>query len=382
MQTTSMPAFEALADQALVTRMLDTWCAAQGKPAAGPWRREYARHHPGEDPWSVCLFQSSSATLLRIDALSQPHAADLVHPRLGALRIVEFPDDAALPGLRVAMAMLERAQVVRYRPGKRCTLRGFAGAGERFVKVVPGGERLYADALTLWAGHQAGAFSFAVAEPCAWHAASQSFWQGVVPGRPVTQEVFGPDALPFTRRLGAALGELARSTLAPSLSCPAGEQLQRTARTIARCAVALPALERRLALVQAELERRHGALPRRALVPVHGAPHVHQWLVNGSQLGLIDFDRFALGDPEFDLATFVAELDTERALHQPVAAIEAAWIEGFESTGPRIDTGLAWLYRIHKRLSKVTRTAWAIRPDAARRADQHLRTVEAMLSKG
>jgi aminoglycoside phosphotransferase (APT) family kinase protein len=373
-------AFEALADAALMADMLDRWCETRGKAAAGPWRREYARHHPGEEPWSVSLFQGAGQNLLRVDTLSQAGAADLVHPRLGPLRIVEFPHDAALPGLGEVVAMLERVQVVRYRPGKRCTLRGFADGEERFVKVVQGGERLYRDAQVLWAGRQAGAIGFAVAEPHAWHAPTASFWQGVVPGRPVTPEVFGPDAQRFAHRLGAALGELARSKLAPSQHCPAEAQLRRTSRALARTALALPSLGHRLGQVRVELERRHGALAPRPPVPIHGAPHVHQWLLDGSQLGLIDFDRFALGDPEFDLATFVAELDTERAMQQPVAAVEAAWVEGFESIGPRMDSSLAWLYRVHKRLSKVTRTAWAIRPDAARRADQHLQTVEAMLS--
>ena len=41
-------------------------------------------------------------------------------------------------------------------------------------------------------------------------------------------------------------------------------------------------------------------------MPVHGAPHQHQWLADGQRLGLIDFDRFALGDPELDLAVTLA----------------------------------------------------------------------------
>ena len=379
---TATSALAALADQDLMASVLDAWCKRQGREPGGRWRREYARYHPGEDPWSVCLFEGAGGNLVRIDALLLPDAADFVHPVLGPLRIAQFPDDPALPSLGDVMAMLDWVQVVRYRPGKRCTLRGFADGSERFVKVIPGGERIYADALILWAGSRAGAFSFVVAEPFGWHEPTSSFWQGVVPGRPVVQEVFGADGSRFSRRLGAALGELAASKLTASVRNPVDEQLQRTTRSMTRTAMALPKLEHRLAQVHAELERRHARLPNRALVPIHGAPNVHRWLIQSNRLGLTDFDRFALGDPESDLMTFMAELDTGRALVQPVAEIEDAWIEGFESKGPRLDPGLTRLYRIHKRLSKVTRAAWDVQPDAAQRAEQYLQTVELMLSEG
>ncbi len=377
---TTPSALAALADPELMANVLDAWCTKQGREPAGRWRREYARYHPGEDPWSVCLFEGTAGLLVRVDALLLPDSADFVHSVLGPLRIAQFPDDAALPSLGEVMAMLEWVQVVRYRPGKRCTLRGFASGSERFVKVIPGGERIYADALTLWSGYRAAAFSFVVAEPFGWHEPTDSFWQGVVPGRPIAQEVFGADGARISRRLGAALGELAASKLTPSVQNPIDEQLQRTTLSMSRAAMALPALEQRLARVHAELEQRHARLPSRALVPIHGAPNVQRWLIQANRLGLTGFDRFALGDPESDLITFMAELDTGRALVQSVAEVEAAWIEGFESKGPRLDPQLTRLYRIHKRLSKVTRSAWDVQADAAQRAEHHLQNVETMLS--
>lgn len=379
---TPTSALAALADAELMASVLDAWCTKQGREPAGRWRREYARYHPGEDPWSVCLFEGAGGLLVRVDALLLPDSADFVHPVLGPLHIAQFPDDPLLPSLGEVMTMLEWVQVVRYRPGKRCTLRGFASGSERFVKVIPGGERIGTDALILWSGYRAAAFSFVVAEPFGWHEPTDSFWQGVVPGRPVAQEVFGADGVRFSRRLGAALGELAASQLAASAQNPIDAQLERTTLSMSRAAMALPTLEQRLAQVHAELERRHAALPGRSLVPIHGAPNVHRWLIQGNRLGLTGFDRFALGDPESDLMTFMAELDTGRALVQPVAEVEAAWIDGFESKGPRLDSTRTRLYRIHKRLSKVTRSAWDVQADAAQRAEHHLRSVEAMLMQG
>jgi Phosphotransferase enzyme family len=377
--TRTRDALAALADHDLVASLLDTWLTRAGRPPASAWRREYARFHPGQDPWAVCLYEASGGLLLRIDALVAPERADFVHEAIGPVRVAEFPNDPALPGLAEVMAMLDRVQVVRYRPGKRCTLRGFAAGAERFVKVIPGGERIYAEALKVWGAFKGGALSMVVAEPYGWHAPTSSFWQGVVPGRSVASEVFGHEGDRYARRFGHALGELASSKLVPALTSPASEHLHRTSHAITRVARSLPALEARLAQIRTELERRHAALPERALVPIHGALHVDQWFVQGSRLGLIDFDRFALGDPEFDLATLLADFDTDRAQQLPVATIEAAFIEGFESRGVPIDRKRAELYGVHQRLSRLTHAAWAVRPDAAHRAERHLQTVECML---
>ena len=384
MPGTSLPtraALAALADAELIGDMLDTWRTRRGKVAAQPWRREYARYHPGQEPWAVCLYEGSDGSLVRLEALSDAQHADIVPSKTGPLRIAEFPDDAALPGLGEVMAMLEHAQVVRYRPGQRCTLRGYADGAERIVQLIPGGERIYNEALALWAAHKRGALTFAVAEPYGWHAPTASFWQGVVPGRSVAAELFGPDGERFAHRIGRALGELAASRLTPALSTPATEHLVHILRSIARAELALPVLAPRLERLSAALEQRHAALAPRDTVPVHGAPNVHRWLVQGPRLGLVSFDRFALGDPEFDLTTLVAELETEKALARPMAAMEAALIGGFEATGVRVDPARVAVYRIHKRLMTMVRTAWAARPDAAQRASHHLQTAEVMLER-
>ena len=368
-----------LSDEALMVGTLDTWLVQTGRARASRWRCEFARHHPGQDPWAVCLYEAADGRLIRIDALRGPRVDSVEHATLGPLRFAVFPDDQALKGLGDVLARLEHAQVVRYRPGKRCTLRGFVSGAERFVKVVTAGERLYRDAITLWNGHLEGALSTAVAEPHAWEHATQSFWQGVVPGRPIVAELCGPQGDRFARRLGTALGELAGSGLKPGSSHDATEQLERTGRAIKRSILALPALRPRLEAMCDELARRHATLPACRLVPIHGAPHMHQWLIDEDRLGLVDFDRFALGEPEFDLSTFVAELDTEKALTRPVEAIESAMIEGYGARGIEIDVARARLYRAHKRLSKVMRTAWSVRADAAQRAERHLRSAESLL---
>jgi aminoglycoside phosphotransferase (APT) family kinase protein len=96
------------------------------------------------------------------------------------------------------------------------------------------------------------------------------------------------------------------------------------------------------------------------------------------RLGLVDFDRFARGDPEFDLATFMVEL---RASSQgrPVEELETAVIDGFRAVAGEVDARRLALYTVHKRLGLVARTACALRPDAEQRAAPGLEELQAPL---
>lgn len=375
----AQPRWRAWLDTCRLADVVDAWLARRSEPPAQRWRRDYARHQPDADPWAVCLLQASDGRLVRVEAQRSVQPDGVDDPVLGPLRVVSFPADPALPGLVQVVASLRDPQVVRYRPGKRCTLRGWAASGERFVKVTSGGERLYRDALTLWSAHCAGALSTAVAQPHAWDEATQAFWQGVVAGRPILPDLLGAAGERVAHRLGVALAELATSGCRPTLTHDAAVQLERTRRAIQRTSKIAPELGPRLQQFEAELAHRHARLVAVPLVPVHGAPHAHQWLVDGDRFGLIDFDRFALGEPEFDLATFVAELDTERGLSLPVQAIEQAMIAGYAAGGVSIDPRRASLYRAHKRLSKVLRTAFALRSDATERAAHLLDSAQAVL---
>lgn len=380
--TPSTGAADALADAGVVGILLDAWRAERGGRAAGGWRCEYARVRRAADSWAYCVYAAGDGSLMCVDALRQPQRANVMHPALGPLRVASFPDDPALPGLASVMAMLDRVRIVRYRPGLRCTLRGFVPQGERFVKVSAAARRLHEDAVTLWQARQSGLFSVRVAQPHAWHQPTGSFWQGVVVGQPVAPELFAAGAERLARRMGVALGELAASGIEPSLAANPAGYLERAVHSLQRIARHLPNLESRLAGLSAELSWRHAALPAaRALVPVHGSPHMHQWLDDGESLGLIDFDRFSIGEPEYDLATFLAELDTERRLQTPVAAIESALIEGFAAAGTPIDAARIGLYRVYKHVSTMKRRAIALRTDAAARAERHLCTVERMVAR-
>ncbi|MGI8693382.1 MAG: phosphotransferase family protein, partial [Geodermatophilaceae bacterium] len=377
-----------------------------GLPTLG-WAREYGRFRPGRSPWAVLAYAHPAGLAVRVDVYSpraerfttrlRPsggRAADrfgrFAGPHDGQsgsellIEVSPAAADPALPGLGPVLAELTEGHIVRYRPGKRCTLRGQTRSGPRFVKVAPGGAAAMADAALLWGVRSA--LPFAVAEPHGWDGQTNTAWHGVVPGRPIAHDVLGCNGAAVAVRLAAALAALARAAIAPSRTEGPCEQLARSRRAAGRAAAAVPDLRKPLRAILADLERAHAGLRSRPLMPVHGAPHMHQWLDHGNKdgsrrLGLIDFDRLALGEPELDLATFLAELDAEPSRQVSMIDIEAAAVAGFEGNGVRLDPARLALYRAHKRLAKVARAACSLRPDGGDRALRHLGSVEAALAR-
>jgi hypothetical protein len=365
---------QALADKAALAAALDAWRERAGSGEGGPWRQDYGRFYPGQDPWAVLVFESGPL-VVRADVHEQAADDRVRVDGVGHVLVSGLARDRALPGMSAVLGSLADARVVRYRPGKRCTLAGSVAGAVRFVKVVPDPSPLYRDAVELWRTACHDELTFTVAEPHGMDRSLGALWQGVVPGTPVLKELSGTDGAALARRLGSGLASLARSSAAPSTAAGPEVQLARTGRAAARAAHRVPGLDRQLRVVVDLLRRRHAVLTPRPLVPVHGAPHVHQWLADGPRLGLIDFDRFARGEPELDVATFLAELDGDRSLSVPVASLEEGLLQGYRDGGIELAQDRLQLHRSHKRLAKVTRAAWSLRPDGDARAASHLQRV-------
>jgi hypothetical protein len=365
---------EVLADAALVEAHLAGWAAQRSLAPSGPWRRVYGKLRPGHSPWARLVYEAAGAPTVQVSLLESDDPETEAPPGslpagvLGRLQILPCADDPALPGLPAVLAALDDPRVVRYHPGQRCMVHGGAGVSARYVKVFSDEVDDQREARARWAASVSGALSFAVAEPHGWDAQSRSSWYGVVPGGPVSRGLMGPQGRELARRVGAAVGELASGRLRPGRRVDATAQLARTGRGLARAAAATPGLSAGLRRAGDSLLRAHQRLGERPLVPVHGAAHLGQWLVDGDgRLGLVDFDRFACGDPEFDLATFVVEL-RDLVKGRPSDGLEAAVVEGFRAVAGGLDEQRLELYTWHKRLARVARMASALRPDAGERA--------------
>lgn len=367
---------------------------AMGEPAAstgaaGAWRRVYGRFSPGADAYAlVVLEREHPAQALRTCACFEYEPRDSGHEHvarhdvLGWVAWSSFPHDRRLPALPAALDRAPGAAIVRYRPGKRCTFRVEMGDDIFFGKVFPDdtGARLQQEAEDLWRAGARGELGFAVAEPVRWEPATRTLWQRSLGGTPIYPALAGPDGPSFARHLGAAAGTLPCSSLQPAERFDAEVQCRRSWSYARELGTRVPALAARAASLVCTLAAIHARRPARPRA-IHGAPHMNQWLDLSGRLGLVDFDRFSLGDPELDVCTFLGELDFEDGLTHGIDVIAEAFIRGYEETAGPLDPALLQAYRSHKRLAKALRSARALRVDGDIRADRHLRAASDALDE-
>lgn len=379
---------EVLAGDGVVEGHLDAWASRQRcDDRLGSWRRVYAKLRPQRSPWAVLVYQAADGRTVQVRLLEttdrRAHVSDAVEQvgGLGPVEVLPCEEDPALPGLAAVLAALETPRVARYHPGNRCTVRGGTGPAARFVKVFADPADDQEEVRARWDASASGALSFAVAEPHGWHEESRSSWYGVVPGEPAKPRLLGAQGADLARQVGASLGELAVAGLEPRRTDDEASRLARTELALARAAAATPALASDLHRASDALTRAHARLAPRRLVPVHGAAHLGQWLVDDTgRLGLVDFDRYAWGEPEFDLATFVTELRTSSRGADPEELGDAV-IDSFRVVAGEVDADRLALYTMHRRLTRVVQTACELRPDAEERAARRLEELQAPLDR-
>ena len=346
------------------------------------WRRTFGRIELDREQYATMVLERGGdrPALVRVEVFDRrPGAAcdgdSVVRAAgLGWLRIVPFPHDPVLTTLPAVVATAERAAVVRYRPFRRCTLRVKERGGTRFAKVFGDrrGERIHAAGRALWAASRRGELPFALPRPGTWSPRTRTVWQWEAAGEPAIEDLYGPRGPQVAASMGAAAAALTRSRLVLPTSYDATTQLADSTRKVGELIRLVPRLgpaaTRLLDELRALQAGARGSAPR----PIHGAPHAHQWLICGDRLGLVDFDRVALGDPERDAATFMAELDFEDRTTVGVEELNRAFLAGYEEVAGALDPALLRAYRAHKRLAKALRTARALRPDGDERAERHL----------
>jgi Phosphotransferase enzyme family len=328
-------------------------------PERADWRRIYERFEPDRDPYATCVLASDDPPqrIVRLDVSGD------------GIRATRFPED---PRLRTLPQVLtERSRVVRYHPGRRCTIRtGEDGSSTSFVKVYADGRgaRIHADGLELSRAADRGELDFLVAGPEGYDPELRAVWQSSVGGEPVKHRLDEP----LARRIGEAAGSLPRSAVRPRRQRNRPSELARSASRCADLVRRVSGLReparRLLVALETILAACRPAEPR----PVHGALHVAQWLENGSGLALLDYDSLALGDPELDAATFLADLDVQNRERVAVDRLAAAFIAGYEAAADPLDPDLLAAYRAQRRLEKALRVARTLRPDGDEKAGRRL----------
>ncbi|HWM59596.1 MAG TPA: phosphotransferase [Pseudonocardia sp.] len=248
-----------------------------------------------------------------------------------------FPDDPALPGLRVLTdpvrltgalreALPQRpalrgalATLLRYRPHRRATFLVRAWSGGRHVRYVAKAyhdvrkaEAVYAATRRLGGRLATGGGTVMLADPVAFLPAPRLVLQRVVAGRPLDQFLGDrrgaaaglPDALD---RAAAALAALHAAPQVSGKERPVTAELARFRQRAAAVATVCPSLAEQVLALCAELDRLAPDPP-----PVHGLVHgdgkPSQFLLRAGGIALLDFDHCGLADPAVDVGTFLAAL--------------------------------------------------------------------------
>jgi Phosphotransferase enzyme family len=313
----------------------------------GDWERVYGR-------------MSADGAVLVYEDGGRPETAIAATLSGNDIALRRWYDDRALPALLYLSSDHAEARPVRYRPGKRCTLR----KDNLFLKCVADdrGAAINRDARLLWAAKQQGKFDFGVARPGGWLPSLRMTVQHKVAGAPIIATLKSGEGRALARSLGAANASLAGAPITPPERFTYADQMKRTEKYAKRLAEYLPRTASALDQLMTQLAH---VEPGKANRPTHGAPHAHQWLNGPDGLQLVDFDRFGLGDPEVDVATFIAEADFED--WPDAAEIGEAYGQGFSKRCP-LNPALIRAYRVHKHIAKALRTATAIRLDAEERS--------------
>jgi hypothetical protein len=254
-------------------------------------------------------------------------------------RLWAFPDDPAVPGLRLLarpedlrdtlrVALPEgsrvrdcRATLLRYRPHRRATFLLSVRFGNRIVRYVckayhnaEKAAAVYAETQRLAGLLAEGALpGMALGDPVVFLPTPRLVVQRVVAGQPLDQVLgnrrgSGRELRGSLWRAGAALAALHSAPEVSTRERPVEAELARFVRRAEAVRTVRPELGTRLLAVTGDLERRRRDIGPPARGLVHGDCKPSQFLVGPGQLALVDFDHCGIADPASDIGTFVAAL--------------------------------------------------------------------------
>ena len=324
-------------------------------------RRIRLREGPCTAIYDLAVNDGHGDRLIRLNGLADPWGTfDLEMPEptaiLGApgwrcgvpelhLSIYAPPPDTGLPSLSTLMSPHESRQllqnamrrtnpyrgvrllwcepkIVRYKPGSRCTVAyelgyepGHGGPERVIAKTYSGdkGRNAFDGMLGLWRSPLRSSEHVAIAEPLAFVEELNVLLQGSVPGTMTLKDVLKPALA--TGELGTlreAFGRTARG-LAALHGCGVvaaeatwEQELADVRNRVSRLARWVPGVDRPAKIWLAKLDERAGLRPADSPVPSHRSFRPAQVLLDGDDVGFIDFDGFCEAEPAMDLALFVA----------------------------------------------------------------------------
>jgi aminoglycoside phosphotransferase (APT) family kinase protein len=211
---------------------------------------------------------------------------------------------------------------IKLLPGKRCVLR------HRATLVGPDNEKrelrffskTYADhrtrpsfdlLRTAYDHLAAGDERINIPKPLFYLEECETYWQEEWPGQALSEVAADYDWGELFPRLAQMLGLVHRKSIAGLEAAPTIEEIFReVSRDAMKLVQAMPPAQGLMEVVLDKLQEHKDALAAQSLpaATLHGACRLEQFLIQGRELALIDFDALAQGDPLADVAEFIASL--------------------------------------------------------------------------
>lgn len=390
----SMPEFSRLGDAGYVLRAFHA--AGDLFPPGVRWDRcviESIRNRTYDEPSK----RTKSSTLItyRVGSGRHPrgesdtfvYLRSFVEPRRashpdGSISIPElngyawrFPEDPhirALSGL-VAEDGDRRAELLRYKPADRCTLRirsGSTSSDQRVLvaKAFSSSRRassVHERAVHLWGQSERSSGAFIVPEPVDFDQSNAVVWMAELGGTtPRRADIDSGRA----GRIARALAALHSSDAGGLTNRDYIEELAEAEAKSRTLAMVLPSAERDLMQL---IERLTATMPNSSRTcPTHGAFRLRQLLMSDEVVGIVDFDSMAVGDPLEDVADMALDLDPHFSVGSATNSMAAQdFIRAYAKLSGDIDDELfAW----HLPMQLIKRAHWlraAARVSSSTRAE-------------
>ena len=281
----------------------------------------------GEEGWR-CLLPDLRLEL-RVEERDPalPALQQIVDPAAAAVLLQDVLRDAGYADVVVGSC---DPQVVRYKPGSRCTVvvrlrYDRTGASTPpdpvVIKTHQGdkGRTAWAAMTALWDTPLARDGVLTLAEPLAYLPEDRILVQGPVPEELTLKELArqaisagSAEALDGLRdelaKTGRALAALHRSGASYGSVATLDDELAEVSEVIGRLALSAPALEQAAQPLLGRLHALADEIPAEAPVPAHHDFRPAQVLLHAGGIGFIDFDGASMAEPALDLGRFRAKL--------------------------------------------------------------------------
>jgi aminoglycoside phosphotransferase (APT) family kinase protein len=248
-----------------------------------------------------------------------------------------------LAALGLKAERLDRAELIRHKPGRRALIRYNLTDGARSRSMIGKMKARRPDVRTpalhdaLRAGGLDGRGPHRVGVPRSYGRIDDlSLWlQEAVPGRPLTDLLSPSSSTGASRRAGAALAHLHRTSVETSRCWTMDDEVGVLDRALDAARAIMPDAAQDIDSVMAGARALASRLGAVETCCIHRDFYSDQVLVDGEDVWLVDLDLCAEGDPAIDLGNHLAHI-AELALRRygcenALTAHEVAFLAGYRS---------------------------------------------------